>query len=203
MQQPKGDEQKSSLSWSTPGSAKNTSAEPTKALPSPSSPQGVGALSRYVGIFAGGIVVGSLLVWGWGTLKGSPKPVVTGVKSTPQTQTTTAGSNNPAPVTNESLTVPRPQKAGDTVAVTRATVGKPTWVVVYENQDGKPGNVLGARLLFATEGTAISLLRSTVPGQTYFVGKSVDNGDRKYSTINDKRLNQSDGSALLASFKAE
>jgi len=90
------------------------------------------------------------------------------------------------PTTQDSvLTVPASQKAGMSVAVAKATVSKPTWVVVYDSVGGKPGNALGAQLVFKSGAVNIALLRSTVAGKTYFVGERVDNGDHKYSKTND------------------
>ena len=51
----------------------------------------------------------------------------------------------------------------------------PTWVVVFENLGGKPGNALGAKMVFPgdTSGT-VDLLRGTTAGQSYFVGEYVE-----------------------------
>jgi hypothetical protein len=105
-------------------------------------------------------------------------------------------------MTSNLLTVASPQKAGLEVAVSNVNVSEPTWVVVYESRQGKPGNVLGASLFFAggTSGT-IELLRGTVAGQSYFVTERTDNGDHKFSLANDQ-LVLTDGQPSWTTFTA-
>ncbi len=90
-----------------------------------------------------------------------------------------------------SLVVTTPQKAGLSVAISKADVSGVTWVVVYEGQNGKPGNVLGAAIFSPDhESGTVDLLRTTLAGQTYFVTEHSDNGDRKFSLKDDPLLTE-------------
>ena len=105
-------------------------------------------------------------------------------------------------MTGDELIVPSPQQAGQSVIVTQAAVSSPTWVVVYENQGGAPGNVLGAQLFYTSGPGIVTLLRGTEAGQTYYVGRSVDNGDHKYTKADDKPALNTDGSMQTVTFTA-
>ncbi|MES2202790.1 MAG: hypothetical protein V4474_00460 [Patescibacteria group bacterium] len=209
-------DKKPSLSWSTPAVA----TPAVKALTSQKLPMtmaGSGNTSRYVGIFAAGLIVGFLLSWGYtaathpsgvttATTSGTPKTVV----KTNNTPTTVQGSDAVAAGvvigqdgmahSNAALSISSPQRAGLSVAVSDVEVTVPTWVVVYESQNGEPGNVLGAHLFFASGAGTVTLLRSTVAGHSYFVGTSPDNGDRKYSKSADKPAMFEDGSIEVTGF---
>lgn len=110
-----------------------------------------------------------------------------------------ATTENPS---DASLSIPSPQSAGLHVSVAHISATEPTWVVVYENRGGLPGNVLGAGL-FTSERTSgtVDLLRGTLPGQSYFIGESRDDGDHMYSVINDPAVRDADGDPLLVEFK--
>jgi hypothetical protein len=107
-----------------------------------------------------------------------------------------AGANN--------ITVASPQQAGFAVAVSKIMVKQPTWLVVYENNNGTPGNAIGAGLFFAdsTSGT-IELLRATLPGQSYLVGQSLDDGDKIFSLATDKPVRDEKGNPLFTEFTAK
>jgi hypothetical protein len=103
--------------------------------------------------------------------------------------------------TDGNLSVYSPQEAGLHVAVARVVVANPTWVVVYENRGGLPGNVLGAHLFQVGQTSgSVDLLRGTLPGQTYFVGESRDDGDRMYSVANDPAIRDADGDPVWVQF---
>ncbi len=118
------------------------------------------------------------------------------------TTNTAPASTSASSATNAALTIPSPQASGLNVAVSNAVVSQPTWVVVYESRAGQPGNVLGAQMFFpGTTSGAVSLLRGTLPGQTYFVGESVDDGDHIFSVDNDKPVRNADGSLMTVQFQ--
>jgi hypothetical protein len=74
--------------------------------------------------------------------------------------------------------------------------------VVYESKIGVRGNALGAALFFPEGGDrTINLLRATVAGQTYLVGRHVDNGDKQFSLTNDQPVVNAAGNPLYAEFK--
>lgn len=192
---------KPGLSWTMPSS--------TKALPAAAEGSRAG---RYTGMFALGVVVGVLVMWGI-TAATKPGQVSTTAKPSTANSATQNGSNNAASgvavtstgavASGAALQVPSPQKAGLSVSIAKAGVAKPTWVVVYESRDGAPGNVLGAHLFDQTGAGTVTLLRATVAGQEYFAGMSPDNGDRKYSKALDKAEAASDGSLIVVRFTAQ
>ncbi len=95
------------------------------------------------------------------------------------------------------------QAAGPSVSISELNIARPTWVVVYVSREGSPGNALGARLFFASDKQGkVGLLRNTQAGQSYFIGLSVDNGDRAFSLAKDKLLADADGGPLWATFRA-
>jgi hypothetical protein len=96
------------------------------------------------------------------------------------------------------------QPAGLSVAVSGISVSKPTWVAVYESRSGEPGNALGAKLFFPGEASgSVTLLKATLPGETYFVGLQSDDGDRAYSRRGDAALLDGSGEATVAHFVAQ
>lgn len=109
--------------------------------------------------------------------------------------------------TDLGLTIPSPQSAGLYVEVSRATVTEPTWVVIYEDRGGVPGNALGAALFFPTSqggetsGT-VELLRGTLIGHSYFAGESLDDGDKMFSNTTDKPIRNEKGNPIMVEFKA-
>jgi hypothetical protein len=155
----------------------------------------------YAGLLVGGIIAGVLLATAWSPDRGEAPSVAT---STAQVASTSAG----APVVAKTTPTDQPltvgdQSAGPSVTISRLNIARPTWVVVYVSREGKPGNALGARLFFAGDKLGkIGLLRNTEPGQSYFVGLSVDNGDRAFSLSKDKPLADADGGPLWATFRA-
>lgn len=212
------DKKQSGLSWSTP--ATPAVPAPAKASASTKAPLPVAAPTKkavqsqapiYAGLLVGGIIVGVLLTTTWSSYNSYKQDrSVAGVATTtraeaaqvegaPSTSSTPsiAGSTVGAPL------VVNDQPAGTEVTISKLNISKPTWVVVYVSRSGKPGNALGARLFFSgdTRGQ-VALLRSTEAGQTYFVGLSVDNGDRIFSLSKDKPLADADGGPLWATFSA-
>ena len=131
------------------------------------------------------------------TLPTTPESVVPPTPVTPRTPELPTTSS-----TNATVSVVSPQDPGIRVAVEKLALTVPTWVVVYENRGGVPGNVLGAGLFFARDTSGvIELLRGTLPGQTYFVGTAQDDGDRIYSMQNDKTERDQSGNPILTQFQ--
>jgi hypothetical protein len=218
---PPDPQRKPGLSWSTPKtdtapvavpppareSAKVAPVAPVAAAeaPSPAANPLQTHAPVYAALLVSGIIIGVLLSSAWASVVGPDTPSVASVASS--TPTSSKGVTTPAATSTTSSNTPVPltvqdQPAGASVTIAKLAIAKPTWVVVYVNKGGKPGNALGARLFFAgdTKGK-VTLLRNTAPGQTYFVGLSVDNGDRTFSLSKDKPLAGADG-VLWATFKA-
>ena len=84
-------------------------------------------------------------------------------------------------------------------------VSQPTWVVIYEDHAGTPGNALGAELFLPqSQGTpqdgTVELLRATLPGQTYLAGELLDSGDKIFSLQSDKPVRDAEGNPILVQF---
>lgn len=180
-----------------------------------------GGAGKLASIFLAGVVVGLIVGWGWFSLGKNNGAVATNTPSTSSSSETTSGTTN----TNTSATTPTvpagsgqtvssgatggalsvpAQAAGLKVAVSNISVSVPTWVVILDNVDGKPGNALGAQMFFPgqTSGT-IELLRATASGQTYLVAEYVDNGDHVFSKQKDTQVNTVAGSQMLVTFKVQ
>jgi hypothetical protein len=155
------------------------------------------SVAKIVGWLAVGVVAGVILAWG------ATKSLTHIGVSGSQGATSVSSTNESGAAASSLLTVTSPQKAGVEVVISDVSVSAPTWVVVYESRDGKPGNVLGASLFFpgGTSGT-IELLRGTTAGQTYFVTERTDNGDHQFSLVNDPLVSGADGQPQWASFVA-
>lgn len=169
--------------------------------------------SRRLALIVGAVVVvvlliGAWLTWGTGNSSNmaSSTDEMMGSSTTTGTDMTGVPTGSPSTNSNGGLTIPSPQSAGLSVALSSITVAQPTWVVVYDSLNGAPGRALGATLFFPeTNGKAgtVSLLRATTPGQTYFIGESVDSGDRVFSLHGDQQLTGSDGKVVWYSFTAQ
>jgi hypothetical protein len=205
----------SGLSWSTPASV---STQKPAGAASPLAPASVAPETSassdtkithsqapvYAGLLVGGIIVGVLLATAWSSL-GNTSALGSAATSTPVNVATKGTTTTPG-TSKGSATTPLEvldQKAGSEVTISKLNVVRPTWVVVYVSREGKPGNALGARLFFAGDkGGEVALLRATQQGQQYFVGLSVDNGDRVFSLSADKPIADADGGPLWATFSA-
>jgi hypothetical protein len=202
-------DKKPSLSWSQPATTATSAAAAKPAAKTASAAAASNDksnMSAYVGIFVAGIVIGALLGWGISASKSGTSSTAT---STPNGATSQNGNNVDltGSAIGSSLVVAATQTAGMSVSVTNVSVAEPTWVVVYEDVNGKPGSVIGAELFFPPSmkgktASDIELVRPTIAGNTYYVGQSVDDGDKSYSSKNERKLVGSDGSLLLSKFTA-
>lgn len=192
--------QQGGLSWSTPAAPVQTPAQKPamqpKAVPAApvKAPPASSRSTKYTGMVVAGVVAGILIGWGWTAFRSPTSDVtVEQGKTSTDTGTNLGVDTNTVPAlgSNPSLTITSPQPAGTSVAIAKAIVSVPTWIVIYENNSGKPGNALGAALFFA-EGQAgtVELLRATLPGRSYLAVKQVDNGDRKFSLKDDQLLSE-------------
>ncbi len=141
------------------------------------------------------IVVLVLTAWSFMSMESAAVPLsseTTSTKESPKTMNMLGGSVEVAS-----------QTAGLSVEITNVAVDQPVWLVVYESRNGRPGNVLGAALFDSQQNSGkVELLRSTRAGETYFVGTSVDNGDRKFSLTSDRPVLNNEDRLLLTEFVA-
>jgi len=171
---------------------------------------------RTAGIFIAGVIVGLIIGWGWFSLGRDDGKVATTSTSTTGSETTlpttTTGSTSSSNTTvgagtqvttanSGALAVSSMQAAGVTVAVSNISVNVPTWVVILDSVNGKPGNALGAQMFFPGEKSGtIELLRATVSGKSYFAAEYIDDGDHVYSKQNDAQVTTVTGAPLLVEF---
>ncbi len=138
---------------------------------------------------------------------GSTGSTNTGTTNTTPPATSNSNSGSGAvkgipETSNNSLTIPT-QNAGSQVMITALSITSPTWIVIYDNNNGQPGKALGAGLVFPTTKAPvnISLLRPTLAGHTYIVGQRIDNGDHQYSAQTDKLVTDSSGKPVWLQFQ--
>jgi len=132
---------------------------------------------------------------------GAPANTDEDIEAATSTQATSSNSTRTA-TTTTSITV-NDQPAGETVLVDSATIDRVGWAAVYENRDGEPGNILGARLIPQAgewSGT-IPLLRNTEADRNYFVKLLGDDGDRSFNHEEDLPLAGEGGSDVMTEFK--
>ena len=207
MQESKGDNKQGGLSWSTPAQnpmpVQKMSAVPkVQVMPAPAS-----SSAKYITMVVLGIIAGVIIAWGWSALR-SPKESAstspaTSTAASAYTDTGIDTSAVPALGSASGLVIASPQIAGNSVAVAAAAVSSPTWIVVYENNSGKPGNALGAALFFPeSKSGTVELLRATTAGKSYLAAKQVDNGDRKFSLKDDQFLTEN-GEVQWISFEVK
>ena len=97
------------------------------------------------------------------------------------------------------------QTAGTLVAIGAVDMSVNGWVVVHEDRDGAPGNILGAQRFDAGSytGGQVELLRATVAGGKYYVMLHQDNGDKMFDHILDLPYKSSESAYVMATFIAK
>lgn len=200
---------KPGLSWTQPVTAQTqTKIHEQKTTPPtntpPSTPQTGSKKKWWIGL---GVVcvLAALFAVGLRQKDGDKTGTATTTSTTSVRTGTTPTSTMSNSVTVSSikgLGVSPLQDAGTEVSVSVEEVSAPAWVVVYESNNGKPGNVLGAGYMTPTIiANKVPLLRSTVSGQTYFIGQTTDDGDSTYSMQKDAALRDAKGNLVLVEFK--
>lgn len=96
------------------------------------------------------------------------------------------------------------QAPGLRVAVAMVTLARDGWVVIHEDRDGKPGNILGAQRFGsgANQSGSVDLLRSTEEGRVYYAMLHSDDGDRAFDHAKDLPLTDPQGNVILMRFVA-
>ena len=130
----------------------------------------------------------------------------------PASGITGEASGTPAPTTGAGITLPSgantvavdDQDAGSTATIRKAALSEEGWVVIHEDWNGKPGNILGARRLPAGEHQAIvvELLRSTEGGKVYYAMLHRDDGDKAFAHTRDLPFVDAAGSPIMMRFVA-
>lgn len=175
--------------------------------------------AKFLWPFLAGVIVGLIIGWGWFSLRPDTDKVTSMASSTTSTATdttkntttgtgtnttqggATTGTTKPSVVGSSGALAVSTQNAGLQVAVSSLSVSQPTWVVVFDNNNGTPGNALGAAMFFPGDKVgSIELLRATVSGKTYLVGEYVDDGDHLFSKQKDMQVSGVTGSPMLVEF---
>lgn len=158
---------------------------------------------RFGAVFVAGFITGGLLVWGWL----SPEPDAQGALSESPSSDDISKPNILTSSSEEEdagmLSVPD-QPAGLNVVVSRANTTISSWVVIYEDNAGQPGNALGAGR-FSSEKRAgvVELLRGTLPQSTYYAVLHRDDGDRIFSLERDFPLRDEEGNPIMTKFMTQ
>lgn len=92
------------------------------------------------------------------------------------------------------------QAAGETVAISQATLKSPSWIAIKDTT----GRILGAGW-FAQSGENLSvpLLRATKAGDVYQAVIYADDGDKKFDFHADTLLTSSEGAPVSSTFRAQ
>src|SRR3990167_5117053 len=137
------DQKQGGLSWTTPAQSPMPVQKPVitpnvQMMP----PKQASNSTKYISMIVLGVIAGVIIAWGYSALR-SPQEA-----STADTNTGSDTSTALISASGLGLTIASPQIAGNSVAVAKAVVFAPTWIVVYENNGGQPGNaLLGGALL--------------------------------------------------------
>jgi len=96
------------------------------------------------------------------------------------------------------------QKAGVVVFVDKVVISVPAWVVIYEDVNGEPSNILGAHIFDpGTQSGEVELLRGTSVGGLYYAIIHDDDGDRQFDYANDLvERDETTGMLVQKTFKA-
>ena len=94
------------------------------------------------------------------------------------------------------------QLFGETVD-TNVETDRVSWVVVYEDTNGVPGNILGAKIVdIGRFSVQVKLLRGTLPDRLYYVKLQADDGDHKFDFTKDLPMtNQITGQEIMTAFR--
>ena len=123
--------------------------------------------------------------------------------STTETPTSTEpASNTPAAGANGLIVAP--QFPGNIVYVSTVQLAQPGLVVIYKDNAGVPGAVIGSKAFpVGINPGQINLTQSMVDGGTYYAALFSDvNGNGKFDPATDTAVNDAAGQAILKSFRA-
>lgn len=115
-----------------------------------------------------------------------------------------SGTGNAAVLADGNAIAVNDQAPGLSVAVRMAAFVRDGWVVVHENDGGKPGRILGAKRFSSGQGQSgvVELLRPTAEGNVYFAMLHDDDGDRQFDHIKDLPLRDPQGNMIFMRFVA-
>ncbi|MBI3442497.1 MAG: hypothetical protein HY007_01920 [Candidatus Sungbacteria bacterium] len=96
------------------------------------------------------------------------------------------------------------QKPGDTVVIQSVTLAATGWVVVHDDNGGKPGHILGAHRFNAGTytGQNVELLKGTEEGKVYYAMLHADDGDKQFDYRVDLSVKDETGNPVMMRFVA-
>lgn len=91
------------------------------------------------------------------------------------------------------------QAPGMQVMIALMTITEDAWVVIHEDRDGKPANILGAGRFNAGANLAgtVELLRPTEEGRVYYAMLHRDDGDRQFDHQKDLPVEDPQGVIVM------
>jgi heme A synthase len=109
---------------------------------------------------------------------------------------------NSAPISSAILV--SNQIAGGMVKIDNVALTFDGWVVIHEDRNGAPGNVLGAQRfdMGTYAGGQVELQRNTVAGGKYYAMLHVDNGNKLFD-LKDDAVTMDGDTAVMATFIAQ
>jgi hypothetical protein len=95
------------------------------------------------------------------------------------------------------------QKPGDKVMIKSVTLETAGWVVIHDDNNAKPGHILGAHRFNAGTYTGqVELLKNTEEEKVYYAMLHADNGDRQFDYRTDLPTKDQIGNPVMMRFVA-
>lgn len=96
------------------------------------------------------------------------------------------------------------QKPGDGVVIQSITLATNGWVVIHDDNSGKPGHILGAHRFNAGTytGRDVELLQQTEEGRVYYAMLHADDGDKQFDYRVDLPVKDETGNPVMMRFVA-
>jgi len=97
------------------------------------------------------------------------------------------------------------QPANKTASIKSVMFANPGWVVIREERDGAPGNILGAQWFISGtyDDQFVELLRPMIAGGTYYAALYNDDGDKLFNYKKDTPLADDQGNVIMQKFMAK
>lgn len=113
-------------------------------------------------------------------------------------------NSSPDLLAGENAIAVNDQPPGTKIIILFVTLVHDGWVVIHEDRDNNPGNILGAQRFNAGErqSGAVDLLRATEPEKVYYAMLHSDDGDRQFAREKDLPIADPQGNIIMMRFVA-
>jgi hypothetical protein len=141
--------------------------------------------------------------WAFGRGSSTPPPSTTQIIDNSGIASSTATEEGVGGVTGTGPgIIVDDQNPGHLVVVSQVSLTKPGWVVIHDDNNGVPGNILGARLFDKGKNSGIvELLRALQNGKTYLAVIHEDDGNQHvFSVKTDLPLKDASGTIVMTKF---